>query len=85
MTSPVQFRISNPFVGQLSSNDDVIRFLPIPFDWNELKTWGKCQIVPVVKMLLLICSLAYLGQSVTLTSGDLRSKLPSDLSGSKSI
>ena len=34
---------------------------------------------------LLICNLTYLGQSMTLTLSDLKSKLPSNLSGSQSI
>ena len=76
MTSPVQFCISNPLIGQRRSNDDFIRPIyvsPITFDWNEIETWGRCQSVRLVKTHLLICNLTYLGQSVTLTLADLRS------------
>ena len=56
-------------------------FSPITFDWIEIETWGRCLSVRFVKTHLLICHLTYLGQSVTLTLADLRSKLPSDVSG----
>ena len=86
MTSPVQFCIINPLIGQLRSNDDVITSIyvsPITFDWEEIETLGRCQRVRLVKTHLLICNLTYLGHSVTLTLDDLRSKLSSDLSITK--
>ena len=87
MTSSVQFCISNPLLGQLRSNDIIrsiyLRF-SITFYWNEIAIWGRCQCVHLVKTYLILSDLIYLGQSVTLTFGDLRSKLPSELSGSQS-
>ena len=74
-------------MGQLRSNDVIksIYVSPITFDWNEIETWGRCQSVCLVKTHLLIYNLTYLDQSVTLNLGDLRSKLPSYLSGSQGI
>ena len=54
-------------------------FPPITFE-----TWGRCQSVRLVRTHLLICNLTYLSEYVTLTLGDLRSKLPSNLCGSQS-
>ena len=50
------------------------------FDWNEMETW-----VRLVNTHLMVCNLTYFGQSVTLTLGDLKSKLPNDLSGLQSV
>ena len=58
-------------------------FLPITFDRKETETWEKCQNVRLIKTHHLICNMVYLGRSVTLTSGDLRSNLQIDLSRSK--
>ena len=44
---------------------------------------GSCQSVPLVKTHLLLCNLTYLGQSVTVTFGDLRSKLQVTFPGHK--
>ena len=56
------------------------RFLPITFDRNELETWGWSHSVRLVKAHPLICSMTYLGRTVTLTWRDLRSYFKIDLS-----
>ena len=60
-------------------------FLLITFDRKEIETWERCQSVRLIKAHHLICNMTYLGRFVTLTSGDLRSKLQIYLSRSKSI
>ena len=87
MTSPVQFCLCNPLICQLGWNDDVISysFLPTAFDLNEIEIWDRSQCVRLVKTHLMICNKTYLGQSVILALCDLRSNIPSDLSGSLSI
>ena len=50
-----------------------VRFLPITFDRNELKTWGWCHSVCIVKAHRLICNMTYLCHTVTLTWSDQRS------------
>ena len=73
---------------RFEGSDDVIMPIyvsPITFYWNVIETWGRFISVRLVKTHLLICNLTYLGQFMTMTLGDPRSKLPSDLSGSQSI
>ena len=87
MTSTVQFHIRNSLIGQLRSNDDVIRSIyvfSITFDWNKMETRDS-QSVRLSKTNPMVCNMTYFSQFVTLTLtlGDLRSKLPSDLSGSQ--
>ena len=60
-------------------------FLSITFDRKKIETWDRCQSVRLIKTHHLICNMTYLGHFVTLTSGDLGSNLPIDLSRSKSI
>ena len=60
-------------------------FLSITFDRKKDRDMGKCQNVRLIKTHHLICNMTYLGHFVTLTSGDLGSNLPIDLSRSKSI
>ena len=50
-------------------------FLLITFDRKEIETWERCQSVRLIKAHQLICNMTYLGRFVTLTSGDLRSKV----------
>ena len=50
------------------------------FDRNELRTWGWCHSVRLVKAHRLTCNMTYLGHTVTLTRRDPRSKFKIDLS-----
>ena len=62
------------------TSSDRRTFLPITFDRNELRTWGWCHSVRLVKAHRLTCNMIYLGHTVTLTWCDPRSKFKIDLS-----
>ena len=70
---------------RLWSHRVAVRFLPITFDLNVLDTWGWYQSVCLVNAHRLTCNMTYLGHTVTLTWGDLRSNFKIDLSRIKNM
>ena len=66
-------------------------FLLVTFDWIEIGTWDRCQMVNLFKVHQMICNMTYLGQLLTFTCGkklkstskfDLRSRSKVDLGSS---
>ena len=39
----------------------------VTFGWIEIRTWDRCQMVPLFKVHQMICNMTYLGQLLTLT------------------
>ena len=75
--------------GHIMTSQGQWTFLLVTFDWIEIGTWDRCQMVPLFKVHQMICNMTYLGQLLTFACGkkkmkstsifDLRSRSKVDL------